>query len=225
MRLRCWNCHRRKLNRRRRLPDRAQQPHWADRDLIRYSSDSVRHYRVSHCLKHAHCSEAASATSSSCTHANPKAWYEENYISSSISIRCCGSVFRGVGSIFTLLLFTEKVLQTLFHPISHSNGGSQSTHNPVALKKIWLSIWYALLFARSTYWTKVLIFWSHWSPPQLSILNSASLFGWIFPNFVADKIGPFNMIISFSFAAGVLIFGWLGIVTRIRLIVFCLMQL
>jgi MFS family permease len=83
---------------------------------------------------------------------------------------------------------------------------------------IFLPFFYLQIYAQSRGIEKNLAFYS------LSILNSASLFGRIFPNFVADKIGPFNMIIPFSFAAGVLIFGWLGVVTRTGLIVFCLMQ-
>lgn len=38
----------------------------------------------------------------------------------------------------------------------------------------------------------------------LAILNSASVFGRIIPNFISDKIGPFNVIIPCTFATGVL---------------------
>jgi len=58
---------------------------------------------------------------------------------------------------------------------------------------------------------------------SLPIVNAASIFGRILPNFVADKIGPYNMIIPFSFCSGVLIFGWLGVNSRAGLIVFALL--
>ena len=58
---------------------------------------------------------------------------------------------------------------------------------------------------------------------QLSILNAASIFGRVLPNFVADKTGPFNMIIPFSFSTAVLLFGWLGVTTRAGLVVFALL--
>ena len=58
---------------------------------------------------------------------------------------------------------------------------------------------------------------------QLSILNAASIFGRILPNFVADKIGPYNMIIPFSFSTGVLLFGWLGVSSRAGLIMHALL--
>ena len=44
----------------------------------------------------------------------------------------------------------------------------------------------------------------------LAILNTASVAGRIVPNFVADKTGPFNMIVPCGFAAGVIIFGLIG---------------
>jgi hypothetical protein len=59
--------------------------------------------------------------------------------------------------------------------------------------------------------------------PQLSILNAASIFGRVLPNFLADKVGPFNMIIPFSFSTAALIFGWLGVTTRAGLVVFALL--
>jgi predicted MFS family arabinose efflux permease len=40
----------------------------------------------------------------------------------------------------------------------------------------------------------------------LAILNSASVFGRIIPNFVADKLGPMNIIIPCALISGILIF-------------------
>ena len=44
----------------------------------------------------------------------------------------------------------------------------------------------------------------------LAILNTASIAGRIIPNMVADKTGPFNMVVPCGIAAGVLIFGLIG---------------
>jgi predicted MFS family arabinose efflux permease len=44
----------------------------------------------------------------------------------------------------------------------------------------------------------------------LAILNTASVAGRTIPNFIADKTGPFNMIVPCGFAAGVIIFGLIG---------------
>ena len=44
----------------------------------------------------------------------------------------------------------------------------------------------------------------------LPILNSASVAGRIVPNLIADKIGPFNMIVPAILVAGVIIFGLIG---------------
>lgn len=45
----------------------------------------------------------------------------------------------------------------------------------------------------------------------LSILNAASLFGRIIPNYLADRFGPFTILIPNCLASGVLIFAWLGL--------------
>lgn len=44
----------------------------------------------------------------------------------------------------------------------------------------------------------------------ISILNAASLFGRIIPNWLADKYGPFTILIPNCLASGVLIFAWIG---------------
>jgi len=44
----------------------------------------------------------------------------------------------------------------------------------------------------------------------LSILNAASLFGRIIPNWLADRYGPFTILIPNCVASGVLVFAWLG---------------
>lgn len=57
----------------------------------------------------------------------------------------------------------------------------------------------------------------------LAILNGASIFGRLLPNFIADKFGPYNMIIPFSFLSGVMIFAWLAVSTPAGLIVFAIL--
>ena len=58
---------------------------------------------------------------------------------------------------------------------------------------------------------------------KLSILNASSIFGRVLPNFVADKIGSYNMLIPMAFVTGVLIFAWLGIHDAAGMIVFAVL--
>jgi len=58
---------------------------------------------------------------------------------------------------------------------------------------------------------------------SLAILNGASIFGRLLPNFVADKLGPYNMIIPFSFLSGMMILVWLAVENTAGLIVFALL--
>lgn len=45
----------------------------------------------------------------------------------------------------------------------------------------------------------------------LAILNAGSFFGRVIPNFLAGTIGPMNMIVLCTFAAGILCFCWISI--------------
>ena len=58
---------------------------------------------------------------------------------------------------------------------------------------------------------------------MLPILNAASVFGRVVPNFFADKTGPLNMLIPCCFAACVLVYGWIGIEDTAGIIVFALL--
>lgn len=55
------------------------------------------------------------------------------------------------------------------------------------------------------------------------ILNAASIFGRVIPNFIADKAGPLNVIIPGTIATCVLAFGWLGVKSTAGLIVFSIL--
>lgn len=57
----------------------------------------------------------------------------------------------------------------------------------------------------------------------LSILNAASIFGRIIPNYIADKTGPLNVVIPATFASCILTFGWIGIKDVGGLVVFCIL--
>jgi len=57
----------------------------------------------------------------------------------------------------------------------------------------------------------------------LAILNAASIFGRTIPNFIADKFGPFNLLIPCSAITGVLIFAMFGIKSSGALIVFSIL--
>lgn len=54
----------------------------------------------------------------------------------------------------------------------------------------------------------------------LAILNGASTFGRLLPNFIGDILGPYNMIIPTSFLSGIGIFAWLAVSTPPGLIGF-----
>ncbi|KAL8823578.1 MAG: hypothetical protein Q9191_005732 [Dirinaria sp. TL-2023a] len=45
----------------------------------------------------------------------------------------------------------------------------------------------------------------------LAVLNAASIFGRIVPNFLADRIGPLNVLIPCTFIISGLIYAWIGI--------------
>jgi len=55
---------------------------------------------------------------------------------------------------------------------------------------------------------------------MLSILNASSIFGRIIPNFIADKVGPLNVLIPATIVTAVLAFGWIGIHSTASLAVF-----
>lgn len=55
----------------------------------------------------------------------------------------------------------------------------------------------------------------------LSIINSASVFGRIIPNYIADRIGPMNMIIPCAFGSGILSLCLIASHTSAPVIVIC----
>ena len=58
---------------------------------------------------------------------------------------------------------------------------------------------------------------------SINLLLTMVAVGFLFrlvPNFIADKIGPLNMIIPFSFWCSALMYGWIGIQSRASLYVF-----
>ncbi|CAK1357395.1 putative transporter MCH4 [Cercospora beticola] len=57
---------------------------------------------------------------------------------------------------------------------------------------------------------------------MLPVLNAASVFGRIIPNFFADKTGPLNMLIPTSALAAVLGFCWIAVDGKAGLFVFCI---
>jgi predicted MFS family arabinose efflux permease len=58
---------------------------------------------------------------------------------------------------------------------------------------------------------------------MLSVINAASIFGRIIPNWLADRIGPLNVLIPGTAIACVVAFGWIGIHSVGGLVVFCLL--
>ena len=57
----------------------------------------------------------------------------------------------------------------------------------------------------------------------LSILNAASVFGRIIPNFLADKVGAFNLLVPCTFAAGILVLCWIDVVNIAGITVFTIL--
>lgn len=57
----------------------------------------------------------------------------------------------------------------------------------------------------------------------LSVLNAGSTFGRIIPNYLADRVGPFNVILWCCACSTVLIFCWIRITSQSGLIAFCVL--
>ena len=57
----------------------------------------------------------------------------------------------------------------------------------------------------------------------LSIVNAASVAGRVLPNFVADKVGPLNVLIPLTFATSTLTFGWIGVRDTPGIVLFCIL--
>ncbi|CAE6478640.1 unnamed protein product [Rhizoctonia solani] len=82
---------------------------------------------------------------------------------------------------------------------------------------LFLPIFYIQLFAVVHGIDETLAFYS------LAILNAASIFGRTIPNFIADKLGPLNLLIPCSAISGTLIFAMLGIKSSGALIIFSIL--
>ncbi|KAG8747617.1 hypothetical protein FRC10_000160 [Ceratobasidium sp. 414] len=82
---------------------------------------------------------------------------------------------------------------------------------------LFLPFFYLQLFAINHGLDHTLAFYS------LAILNAASIFGRTIPNFVADKYGPFNLLIPCATISGVLIFAMFGVKSSAALVVFGLL--
>lgn len=57
----------------------------------------------------------------------------------------------------------------------------------------------------------------------LSILNAGSIFGRIIPNFIADKAGPYNVIVWCSGCCAILLLCWIRVKNTAGLVVFCIL--
>lgn len=57
----------------------------------------------------------------------------------------------------------------------------------------------------------------------LAIINSASTFGRVLPNFIADKTGPLNIIVPCAFVSGILCISLIGATSEASLIVVCVL--
>ncbi|MCJ1476315.1 hypothetical protein MMC13_004981 [Lambiella insularis] len=57
----------------------------------------------------------------------------------------------------------------------------------------------------------------------LAILNGASVFGRILPNFLADKVGPMNMLVPCTLFSGILCLCWIAIKDVSGIVVLCVL--
>jgi MFS family permease len=57
----------------------------------------------------------------------------------------------------------------------------------------------------------------------IAILNAASTFGRIVPNYLADKTGPLNMIVPCALISAVLAYCWIAVENKAGVIVFCIL--
>ncbi|KAF8598020.1 MFS general substrate transporter [Ceratobasidium sp. AG-I] len=87
----------------------------------------------------------------------------------------------------------------------------------LVLLGIFLPIFYIQLFAVVYGIDTTLAFYC------LAILNAASIFGRTIPNFIADKFGPFNLLIFCSMVTGALIFAMFGVNSSGSLIAFSIL--
>lgn len=55
----------------------------------------------------------------------------------------------------------------------------------------------------------------------IAIINASSTFGRILPNYLADKIGPFNLMYPCAFMSGILAFCWIAAKSEGSLIIVC----
>jgi len=55
----------------------------------------------------------------------------------------------------------------------------------------------------------------------LAIINASSTIGRVLPNFYADKTGPLNMQIPFTFIAAILCFAWIAVRNTTGLLIWC----
>ena len=57
----------------------------------------------------------------------------------------------------------------------------------------------------------------------LSIINAASLFGRLLPNFIADKTGPLNVQVPFAFVTTLLVFAWISVRSTAEIVILCIL--
>lgn len=145
----------------------------------------------------------------------------------------CERPFRAAAFLDLGLLVAANLLMRTRLPSRKQRPNLQ----PVNVKKILSDVAYLLLVAGS-----FLIFWGLFVPffylqlfaalhgvrPGLtkyliSIMNASSVFGRTVPNFLADKYGPFNLIIPSTFISGGLVFGMFGTSNAAGAIVFSIL--
>jgi fucose permease len=78
-------------------------------------------------------------------------------------------------------------------------------------------LFYLQLFAETHGLSEDLAFYT------VSIANAASVFGRVLPNFMADKLGVFNMLIIASTCAGIICLAWMAATSTAGVIVIAIL--
>ncbi|KAK7207743.1 major facilitator superfamily domain-containing protein [Myxozyma melibiosi] len=56
---------------------------------------------------------------------------------------------------------------------------------------------------------------------MLSIINAGSIFGRIIPNFIADVVGPVNVLIPFTLLTVIIAYSWMAVSSPAGIVLFC----
>ncbi|KAL0958740.1 hypothetical protein HGRIS_014066 [Hohenbuehelia grisea] len=143
---------------------------------------------------------------------------------------------RAVGFIDLGLLILANLLMKTRLPSRRQRAKAGVVNKPIAFKKIILD-WPYMVFVAGSF----LVFWGLFFPffylqfyaaqfgveanlvkYSITIMNAASVFGRTLPNFLADKYGPFNVMIPSTVISGGLVYAMFGASSQAGLVTFAI---